>query len=243
MFDRYTDRSRKVMGFARQEAERFNHDYIGTEHILLGLLADHNGVAITALQGLGVNLERARVEVLKLVKHGPEIAPVGQLPFTPRAKKVLEYTADSAKLLDHNYVGTEHLLLGLLREGEGVAHQVLSSFGLTARAVREETMRLVGPTSPAVGVLDIFRPEELDEVTVDNARDWVEKITVEARKAVKKFNGKSLTFNMEEEVNECYWPEIKRLFKEIGWAEITLVGPTDNFRNEFSFEITLTKKS
>ena len=199
MFDRFTDRSRKVMGFARQEAERFNHDYLGTEHILLGLIGEANGIATTALKALDVDLERTRAEVIKLVTRGPDVAPVGQLPFTPRAKKVLEYASDEAAGLGHNYVGTEHLLLGLLREVEGVGHQVLTSFGLTPEVVREETVRLLGsvPEKP-VPVLNIFRPEELAEVTVENARELVEKISAAARKAIKHFDGTSLTHSSAE---------------------------------------------
>ena len=148
MFDRFTDRARKVMGFARQEAERFNHDYIGTEHVLLGLIKEGSGVAANVLENLDVDLERVRSEVEGMVKHGPDVAPMGQLPFTPRAKKVLEFAMEEAKQLDHNYVGTEHLLLGLLRENEGVAAQVLMNLGLKLDEVRSEVMELLGADAP-----------------------------------------------------------------------------------------------
>ena len=144
MFDRFTDRARKVMSFARQEAERFNHDYIGTEHILLGLVKEGSGVAANVLENLDVDLEKVRLEVEKLVKPAPDVVTIGQLPFTPRAKKVLEFAIDEARALDHNYVGTEHLLLGLLRENEGLAAQVLMNLGLKLDDVRSEVMEFLG---------------------------------------------------------------------------------------------------
>ncbi len=144
MFDRFTDRARKVMSFARQEAERFNHDYIGTEHILLGLVKEGSGVAANVLENLEVDLEKVRLEVEKLVKPAPDVVTIGQLPFTPRAKKVLEFAIDEARALDHNYVGTEHLLLGLLREQEGLAAQVLMNLGLKLEDVRSEVMEFLG---------------------------------------------------------------------------------------------------
>ncbi|MGH7142883.1 MAG: ATP-dependent Clp protease ATP-binding subunit [Planctomycetota bacterium] len=144
MFDRFTDRARKVMSYARQEAERFNHDYIGTEHILLGLVKEGNGVASTVLENLGVDLEKVRLEVEKMVKPSPDIQTMGQLPFTPRAKQVLELALEEARSLDHNYVGTEHLLLGLLRENEGLAAQVLLNLNLRLEDVRREVMEFLG---------------------------------------------------------------------------------------------------
>jgi len=144
MFDRFTDRARKVMSFARQEAERLNHDYIGTEHILLGLVKEGSGVAANVLENLDVDLEKVRLEVEKLVKPSPDVIQMGNLPFTPRAKKVLEYAMDEARALDHNYVGTEHLLLGLLREQEGLAATVLMNLHLKLEDVRNEVMEFLG---------------------------------------------------------------------------------------------------
>jgi len=144
MFDRFTDRARKVMSLARQEAERLNHDYIGTEHILLGLVKEGSGVAANVLENLDVDLEKVRMEVEKLVKPSPDVVTMGQLPFTPRAKKVLEYAIDEARALDHNYVGTEHLLLGLLREQEGLAAQVLMNLHLKLEDVRQEVLEFLG---------------------------------------------------------------------------------------------------
>ena len=144
MFDRFTDRARKVMSLARQEAQRFNHQYIGTEHILLGLIQEGSGVAANVLRNLEVDPEKIRVEVEKIVQDGPTMVTMGQLPFTPRAKKVLELASEEASNLRHNYIGTEHLLLGLIRENEGVAAQVLMNLNLKLDDVREEVLELLG---------------------------------------------------------------------------------------------------
>ncbi|MEX0886620.1 MAG: ATP-dependent Clp protease ATP-binding subunit [Phycisphaeraceae bacterium] len=144
MFERFTDRARKVMALANQEAQRFNHEYIGTEHILLGLVKEGSGVGANVLKNLDVDLRKVRLEVEKLVKSGPDMVTMGKLPQTPRAKKVIEYAIEEARNLNHNYVGTEHLLLGLLREHEGVAAQVLMNLGLKLEEVREEVLNLLG---------------------------------------------------------------------------------------------------
>ncbi|MDE1889983.1 MAG: ATP-dependent Clp protease ATP-binding subunit [Planctomycetota bacterium] len=144
MFDRFTDRARKVMALAREEARRFNHEYIGTEHILLGLVKEGSGVAANVLQNLDIELKKIRLEVEKIVQSGSDLVSVGQLPFTPRVKKVLEYAMEEARALGHNYIGTEHLLLGLLREQEGVAAQVLLNLGVKLEDVREEVIGLLG---------------------------------------------------------------------------------------------------
>jgi len=144
MFERFTDRARKVMALANQEAQRFNHEYIGTEHVLLGLVKEGSGVGANVLKNLDVDLRKVRLEVEKLVKSGPDMVTMGKLPQTPRAKKVIEYAIEEARNLNHNYVGTEHLLLGLLREHEGVAAQVLMNLGLKLEEVREEVLNLLG---------------------------------------------------------------------------------------------------
>ena len=144
MFERLTDRAKKVMALANQEAQRFNHEYIGTEHILLGLVKEGSGVGANVLKNLGIDLRKVRMEVEKLVKSGPEMVTMGKLPQTPRAKKVTEYAMEEARALNHNYVGTEHLLLGLLREQDGVAAQVLQNLGLKLEEVREEVLNLLG---------------------------------------------------------------------------------------------------
>ncbi|HNQ23386.1 MAG TPA: ATP-dependent Clp protease ATP-binding subunit [Phycisphaerae bacterium] len=144
MFERFTDRARKVMALANQEAQRFNHEYIGTEHILLGLVKEGSGVGANVLKNLDVDLRKVRLEVEKLVKSGPNVVSMGKLPQTPRAKKVIEYAIEEARNLNHNYVGTEHLLLGLLREKDGVAAQVLMNLSLKLEDVREEVLNLLG---------------------------------------------------------------------------------------------------
>jgi ATP-dependent Clp protease ATP-binding subunit ClpC len=143
------------MALANQEAQRFNHEYIGTEHILLGLVKEGSGVGANVLKNLDIDLRKVRLEVEKLVKSGPEMVTMGKLPQTPRAKKVLEYAIEEARNLNHNYVGTEHLLLGLLREQDGVAAQVLMNLGVKLEEVREEVLNLLG-----AGV----EGEEIDEI-------------------------------------------------------------------------------
>ena len=146
MYERFTDRARKVMQLANQEAQRFNHEYIGTEHILLGLVKEGSGVAANVLKNLDVDLRKIRLEVERIVQSGAggDQVVMGRLPHTPRAKKVIEYSIEEARNLNHNYVGTEHLLLGLLREQEGVAAQVLMNLGLKLEDVREEVLNLLG---------------------------------------------------------------------------------------------------
>ena len=132
------------MALANQEAQRFNHEYIGTEHVLLGLIKEGSGVGANVLRNLGVDLPKVRMEIEKLVKAGPDMVTMGKLPQTPRAKKVVEYAIEEARNLNHNYVGTEHLLLGLLREHDGVAAQVLLNLGLKLEEVRGEVLSLLG---------------------------------------------------------------------------------------------------
>jgi ATP-dependent Clp protease ATP-binding subunit ClpA len=145
------------MQLANQEAQRCNHKYIGTEHILLGLVKEGSGVAANVLKNLDINLRKIRLEVQKIVQSGPDMVTMGKLPQTLRAKKVIEYSIEEARNLNHNYVGTEHLLLGLLREQEGVAAQVLMNLGLKLDDVREEVRNLLGHNmdgTPATGRLE-----------------------------------------------------------------------------------------
>jgi ATP-dependent Clp protease ATP-binding subunit ClpA len=144
MYERFTDRARKVMRLAYQEAQRFNHEYIGTEHILLDLVREGTGVAANVLKNLDINLRKIRLEVEKIVEVGPDMVTMGKLPLSPRAKELIDYAKDEAHKLKHNYVGTEHLLLGLLREQESVAAQVLMNLGVELESVREEIRNLLG---------------------------------------------------------------------------------------------------
>ena len=158
MYERFTDRARRVMQLANQEAQRFNHEYIGTEHILLGLIKEGSGVAASVLKNLGIDLRKIRLEVENVVQSGPDMVTMGKLPQTPRAKKVIEYSMEEARNLNHNYVGTEHLLLGLLREHEGVAAQVLMNLGLKLEHVRDEVLSLLGRDSDSDGEDDDDSP-------------------------------------------------------------------------------------
>ncbi len=147
-FNRFTERARKVILLAKEEAKRFSHDYIGTEHILLGLVKEGEGVAAAVLSSLGLDSENIRLEVERLVQPGEGKIVGNEIPFTPRAKKVIELAMDEARNLGHNYIGTEHLLLGLIREGEGVASQVLVNMGLDLKSVRNEILKLLGSAVP-----------------------------------------------------------------------------------------------
>src|SRR2546421_6813788 len=142
MFERFTDRARRVVVLAQEEARMLNHGYIGTEHILLGLIHEGGGVAAKALESLGIRLEAVRQQVEEIIGQGQQ-APSGHIPFTPRAKKVLELAHREARALGHDYIGTEHILLGLIREGEGVAAQVLVKLGADLSRVRQQVIQLL----------------------------------------------------------------------------------------------------
>ena len=139
-YERFTERARKVMQLANQEAQRFNHEYVGTEHILLGLIKEGSGVAATILRQMGGDTRKIRLEIEKLVRSGPDLVMLGRLPQTPRAKKVIEYAIDEAHSLGSVAVGTEHLLLGLLREQDGMAAQALMNMGIKLADVRNSVM-------------------------------------------------------------------------------------------------------
>jgi len=145
MFDRFTDRARKVMALANQQAERFKHQHVGTEHILLGLLKEASGVGATILRNLGVNMKELQSEVEKL--HPSETlitVTTGKLPYTPQAKMVIEYAIEEAKQLNHNYAGTEHILLGIVRAREATAAEALMNLGLKLEDVRHAVLELLG---------------------------------------------------------------------------------------------------
>jgi len=160
MFDRFTDRARKVMSLAKNEAQRLNHEYIGTEHILLGLVHEGSGVAANVLRNMQIDLKKIRMELEKVVKGSATLVSMGQLPFTPRAKKVLELALEEASQLGHNYIGTEHLLLGLIKESEGIAARVLLNLGVKLEDVREEVLEFLGAD---VGPEEEEQPPREDE--------------------------------------------------------------------------------
>jgi excisionase family DNA binding protein len=141
-FDRFTKRARKVLSLSQEEAQRFNHNYIGTEHLLLGLAREGDGVAAKVLNNLGVELNRARSAVETIIGRGDRVV-LGEIGLTPRAKKVIELGVDEALRLGHHYIGTEHLLLGLIREGEGIAAGVLESLGVNLEKARRETIKVL----------------------------------------------------------------------------------------------------
>jgi ATP-dependent Clp protease ATP-binding subunit ClpC len=143
MFERFTEKAIKVIMLAQEEARRLGHNFVGTEQILLGLIGEGTGVGSKVLKTLGVNLKDARVEVEKIIGRGSGFVAV-EIPFTPRAKRVLELSLEEARQLGHNYIGTEHLLLGLIREGEGVAARVLENLGIDLSKVRSQTIRTIG---------------------------------------------------------------------------------------------------
>jgi ATP-dependent Clp protease ATP-binding subunit ClpC len=158
LFERFTGRARQVVVLAEDEARALGHSYIGTEHLLLGLLREEEGLAARVLEGIDVTLEEARAQVVRIVGRGDEVA-AGQIPFTPRVKTVLELSLREAISLGHNYIGTEHILLGLVREREGVGAEILRDFDADAETIRREVIRIVGgrargerdPDLPAVG--------------------------------------------------------------------------------------------
>jgi hypothetical protein len=147
-FDKFTERARKVLSLAEDEARRFNHNYIGTEHLLLGLVREGDGVAAKVLSNLGVELIKVRTAVERIIGRGDRIV-LSDIELTPRAKKVIELAVDEARRLNHDPIGTEHLLLGLVREGEGIAAGVLESLGVTLEKVRTETIQILSQTSQA----------------------------------------------------------------------------------------------
>jgi hypothetical protein len=165
MFERFTNRARRVVVLAQEEARLLNHNYIGTEHLLLGLIHEAEGVAASALESLGISLEAVRAQVEEIIGQG-ETAPGGHIPFTPRAKKVLELSLREANQLGHNYIGTEHILLGLVREGEGVAAQVLVKLGADLPRVRQQVIQLLSSYAggeEGAGAVDEEGAEAADE--------------------------------------------------------------------------------
>jgi ribosomal protein S18 acetylase RimI-like enzyme len=185
VFERFTDRARRVVVLAQAEARILEHDYIGTEHLLLGLISEGEGVGAQALQQLDVSLMSVRSGIERIIGHGTGM-PTGHIPFTPRAKKVLELSLREALSLGHDYIGTEHILLGLVREGEGVAAQVLAGSGVRLRDVRATVVALLGGREPAPPRSVSFRPMTATEF--EGYLGWV----VEDYAAELERNGKAV---------------------------------------------------
>jgi ATP-dependent Clp protease ATP-binding subunit ClpA len=170
VFERFTERARHVVVLAQEEARAFKHNYIGTEHILLGLLREEEGVAARILESLEITADEVRSQVMQIVGEGDEVR-TGQIPFTPRAKKVLELALREALSIGHNYIGTEHILLGITREGEGVAARIMLDLGADAQRIREEVINALGITvDPGGKVRRWRRPRPVfGEVTVQHS--------------------------------------------------------------------------
>jgi ATP-dependent Clp protease ATP-binding subunit ClpA len=172
MFERFTDRARRSLFLSQEEARRLNHNYVGTEHLLLGLVSEGQGVAAKALESLGISLEMVRAQVEESIGQGQR-APTGHIPFIPRAKKVLELSLREATQLGHNYIGTEHLLLGLVREGEGVAAQVLVKLGADRSRVRHQVIQLLTGHS---GGMEIVRTQLVRMTVPEDLRQAKEQL-------------------------------------------------------------------
>src|ERR671935_39122 len=184
MFERFTERPMQVVVLAQEEARTLKHNYIGTEHILLGLLREEEGLAARVLESLDITVERVRAQVVRIVGSGEEVTS-GQIPFTPRAKKVLELALREALSLGHNYIGTEHILLGLVRENEGVAARILLDFDADAEKIRNEIIRMLFGPGAAEGAIDaasILKPalargelQTIGATTLDEYRKYLER--------------------------------------------------------------------
>jgi prophage maintenance system killer protein len=226
LFTRFTRRARQAVTSAQEEARFLNHNYVGTEHILLGLLREGEGVAAKALESLGISLEAVRTQVVELIGEGQH-APTGHIPFTPRAKKVLELSLREALQLGHNYIGTEHILLGLIREGEGVAAQVLVNLGADHRGTRDQVLRmLAGPEGSREDTPSFLRAYDdkiaevrrqkdaaIDEGAWDRAaalRD-TEKQLLTARAQHERQLATGFDVAMIEEENQRLHAEVERL--------------------------------
>jgi ATP-dependent Clp protease ATP-binding subunit ClpC len=167
VFERFTERAREVVVLAQDEARAFKHNYIGTEHLLLGLIREKEGIAARVIESFGLTLEEARSRVARIIGSGEEVTS-GQIPFTPRAKKVLELSLREGLALGHTFIGTEHILLGLATEGHGVANQILLEFGVDSARIRDEVLRTLGGAA-AVSARAASRPRRA-EVRFRSAR-------------------------------------------------------------------------
>ena len=220
MFERFTERARQVVVLAQEEARALRHDYIGTEHILLGLLREEEGLAARVLASLDVNVEEVRAQVARIVGPGEDVA-TGQVPFTPRAKRVLELSLREAIALGHGYIGTEHVLLGLVRENDGVAARILLDFGLDAETIRREVVRVLsGPAAGADGTPRTpFTPQsppfsvevvtELERMREEKERALSESRydrAAELRDRERRLTGAARTFNTVWEDRDMPFP-------------------------------------
>ena len=230
MFERFTERARQVVVLAQEEARGLRHNYIGTEHILLGLSREDEGLAARVLESFDITLERARDDVVRIVGRGDGPTTSGQIPFTPRAKKVLELALREALHLGHDYIGTEHILLGLVREGEGVAMRVLDEFGADDDAIRNQVLRMLRrPSTEAVEVSFGESRAELSPRSLRGPLDWSRATLMwrpeglEVRVPQRFGDGAMAAFAADE-----VWtnPMLSRLRREIWRGWLGLASPT-----------------
>src|SRR6516165_3265955 len=189
-FDKFTERARKVLTLAQEEATRFNHNYIGTEHLLLGLVREGEGVAAKVLSNLGVELNKVRSAVEFIIGRGDRIV-LGEIGLTPRAKKVIELAVDEARRLNHHYIGTEHLLLGLVREGEGIAANVLESLEVNLEKARAETLRALSEKSKESGL-------QQSQVDMQSVQAPGEESTASIRQSIQDEDDRVRELSQEE---------------------------------------------
>lgn len=215
MYERFTDRARKVFQLANQEAQRFNHEYIGTEHVLLGLIKEGSGVASVILKNLDVDLRRVRLEVEKLVQSGPDMYVGAKLPHTPRVKKVIEYTMEAARQRGDRHIGTEHILIGLCKEPDGVAHHVLKNLGVVD-AVLEDIDKLIGVKPEVIKEAENVQ-QEMEAAIADQDWERASKLRDEFRQKMQEDKNKT---RVQHEVT--LWRIFQLLVNRRGDASQTL---------------------
>jgi hypothetical protein len=220
----FTPRAQQVLALARKEADRFHHNFVGTEHLLLGLIKLGQGVAVNVLQNLGLDLETVRLEVEKQVGTGPDQKMFGNIPYTPRVKKVLALAQKEAKALNHTYVGTEHILLGLLREGEGVASRVLKNLDVDIEQTRQEILKELDPNFAATGEVTGLSPSRTAPMAAGSGMPPGEELPKPQRESVdasKRYDVYCTERNQEVVVyRNALFKGTKSLFQKSQYATI-----------------------
>ena len=222
MFERFTERARQVVVLAQEEARTLKHNYIGTEHILLGLLREEEGLAARVLESLDITVERVRAQVVRIVGSGEEVTS-GQIPFTPRAKKVLELALREAMNLGHNYIGTEHILLGLVSENEGVAARILLDCDAGAQTVRNEVIRMLsGPgareRARSRATSSRASPQVIDQAWAGGLSRVLDDLAAEIRRELKRAPDRGSTARRRQRARRAGWPGATRARDKPRWA-------------------------